>query len=182
MKTSRTTWRDSVPRRGVALAAVAIAAAALTSLAQAFSFGGNGLIAYRGPIGAEAANLSCLGATPESIIDLRYAGEVGNTIDSLGRGHATFNGHVAFELSAPDPLAAEEPGDLLYRGLQPVRFSALIEEWPPEGFVTTPFSTVTFEVRNPGTDARHEITVDLIGYFVQEGGMGLAFGTPRCST
>jgi hypothetical protein len=176
--------RGVTPKRGLVMfVAVAIAALTVASIAQAYSYGGTISALGPGPLGVAAAeDLSCLGAAPDSILDLRLVGALGSTVDAGGRGHVTLNGYIAFSLYAPDPLAPTEPGELLYTGSVDVHFSELIEEWPTEGFVTTPFDTVTLEVRNPATGALADITVDLIGYFYPaDGSAGTSFGTPRCS-
>lgn len=150
--------------------------------AQAYSFGGT-LARIAGAIvpgGAE--DLSCLGATPGMVIDLRLMGEIGSTLDAVGHGHATLNGNIHFALYAPDPDAAGEPGQLLYKGVATVQYSQLITEWPAEGFVTTPFESVTFEVRSTTTGETANISVVLLGQFYPEdGGIGLTFGSPRCA-
>ena len=127
-----------------ACVALLVAVAAIApSIARSYSFGGT-LASARGPLlSGDAEQLSCLGATPGDVIEYELRGEIGSTVDDLGRGHATMNARAFFSLWASDPLNPGEPsGELLYTGSAPVHFSAFIEEWPEEGFVVTPFDSV----------------------------------------
>jgi hypothetical protein len=166
----------------ILLAVGVVVAGAIAPSSRAYSFGGR-LAAETGAIGPGAAeDLSCLGATPGMVLDLRLMGEIGSTLDAVGHGHATLNGSVHFSLYSPDPVAAGEPGQLLYTGVGTVHYSQLITEWPAEGFVTTPFESVTFEVRSTTTGETTTISVYLFGsFYPEDGGLALTFGAPRCA-
>ncbi len=163
--------------KGLAGVLVVVATFTIASTAAAYSWGGNDLF-VEGP-GAVTA-VPCLSAPSADFWVTRMVGAMGSTVDGTGAVHASINGQVQFSINASNPVSPDRPGALLYWGTSDVHFSGKVREFPPDGFVTTPFETVTIPVKELATGVMTDLIVTFKGEITPEGLGTITFGETRC--